>query len=314
MSNLIFSLNATIPLFLMMVTGYLLKMIGYVDASGAAMMNKLVFRLFLPALLFLDLAQEDFKAIWDGEMVLFCFVTTILSILIAVLISLIDKDRKERGEIIQGAFRSGAATLGIAFMLNIYDNATAAALMIIGSVPLYNIMSVIILSVTAQDQELDRTGVLKKTVRNLVTNPIILSIAFGMLWSLLRLPMPVIMKKSVTYLGNVASPLALIVLGSEFEFKAAGAKLKEIAASSFAKLILFCVIFLPLAVLLGFRDEKLVAILIMLGSGTTTSSFIMAKNMGHDGVISSSVVMITTLLMPFTMTLWLCILRSLGLI
>lgn len=314
MSNLIFSLNATIPLFLMMVTGYLLKMIGYVDASGAAMMNKLVFRLFLPALLFLDLAQEDFKAIWDGEMVLFCFVTTILSILIAVLISLIDKDRKERGEIIQGAFRSGAATLGIAFMLNIYDNATAAALMIIGSVPLYNIMSVIILSITAQDQELDRTGVLKKTVRNLVTNPIILSIAFGMLWSLLRLPMPVIMKKSVTYLGNVASPLALIVLGSEFEFKAAGAKLKEIAASSFAKLILFCVIFLPFAVLLGFRDEKLVAILIMLGSGTTTSSFIMAKNMGHDGVISSSVVMITTLLMPFTMTLWLCILRSLGLI
>lgn len=314
MSNLIFSLNATIPLFLMMVTGYLLKMIGYVDASGAAMMNKLVFRLFLPALLFLDLAQDDFKAIWDGEMVLFCFVTTILSILIAVLISLIDKDRKERGEIIQGAFRSGAATLGIAFMLNIYDNATAAALMIIGSVPLYNIMSVIILSITAQDQELDRTGVLKKTVRNIVTNPIILSIAFGMLWSLLRLPMPVIMKKSVTYLGNVASPLALIVLGSEFEFKAAGAKLKEIAASSFAKLILFCVIFLPFAVLLGFRDEKLVAILIMLGSGTTTSSFIMAKNMGHDGVISSSVVMITTLLMPFTMTLWLCILRSLGLI
>lgn len=314
MSNLVFSLNATVPLFLMMVIGYLLKKIGYVDASGAAMMNKLVFRLFLPALLFLDLAKEDFTAIWDGEMVLFCFVATILSILIAFLISLIDRDRRERGEIIQAAFRSGAATLGIAFMLNIYDNATAAALMIIGSVPLYNVMSVIILSVTAQDQNLNKLGVIKKTARNLVTNPIIISIALGMLWSLLRLPLPTIMNKSVTYLGNVASPLALIVLGSEFEFKAAGTKLKEIAVASFAKLILFCVIFLPFAVMLGFRDEKLVAILIMLGSGTTTSSFIMAKNMGHEGVISSSVVMITTLLMSFTMTLWLCILRSLALI
>lgn len=314
MNNLIFSLNATLPLFIMMVVGYILRKIGYMDEHGTSQMNKLVFKVFLPALLFMDLAGEDFKAIWDSEMVLFCFGATIFSIIISALISLMDKDKAERGEIIQGSFRSGAATLGIAFMLNIYDNATAAALMIIGSVPLYNIMSVIILSVTAQSGVKDKTKLIKMTAYNLVTNPIILSILAGLLWSVLKLPMPVIMSKSVTYLGNVASPLALIVLGSEFELKAAKEKIKEISVVSFCKLILFCLIFLPVAILLGFRDEKLVAILIMLGSGTTTSSFIMAKNMGHEGVISSSVVMITTLLMAFTMTLWLYILRSLGFI
>lgn len=312
MSNLIFSLNATLPLFLMMMLGYLLRRIGYVDARGTAQMNRLVFRVFLPALLFLDLAKEDFRAIWDGQMVLFCFVVTILSILIATMLSLIAKERGERGEIIQGAFRSGAATLGIAFILNIYDSATAVALMIIGSVPLYNVCAVIILSLTAGQKSGSRKELLRKTAYNLVTNPIILAIALGMFWSVLRLPMPGILNKSVTYLGNVASPLALIVLGSEFEFRAASAKWKEIAVASFAKLILFCVVFLPFAVWLGFRDEKLVAILIMLGSGTTTSSFIMAKNMGHEGVISSSVVMITTLLMSFTMTFWLFLLRSKG--
>lgn len=313
MSNLIFSLNATLPLFIMMVIGYVLKKIGFIDEHGSNQMNRLVFRIFLPALIFLDLAEEDFRAIWDGELILFCFVVTIISIIISVGISFIDKNKQERGEIIQGAYRSAAATLGIAFMLNIYDSATAVALMIIGSVPLYNIIAVVVLSITAQDKKNGAdSALIKKTLYNVITNPIILSIAAGMIWSLLKLPIPPIMNKSVTYLANLASPLALIILGSEFEFKAAGEKIKEIAVVSFSKLILWCLIFLPFAISLGFRDEKLVAILIMLGSGTTSSSFIMAKNMGHDGVISSSVVMITTLLMSFTMTLWLFILKSLG--
>ena len=119
MSNLIFSLNATLPLFIMMVVGYVLKRIGFIDKHGSGQMNRLVFRIFLPALLFMDLAKEDFKAIWDGQMILFCFVVTVISILIAILVSLIDSNKKERGEIIQGSFRSAAATLGIAFMLNI---------------------------------------------------------------------------------------------------------------------------------------------------------------------------------------------------
>ena len=311
MNNLIFSLNATLPLFIMMVVGYILKRINFIDDHSSKCMNRLVFRVFLPALLFMDLAKEDFKAIWDGEMILFCFIVTIISIIIAALISLADKNKVERGEIIQGAFRSAAATLGIAFMLNIYDSATAVALMIIGSVPLYNVISVVVLSVTAENASNDNK-LMRKTLYNVVTNPIILSIAAGMVWSLLKIPMPVIMTKSVTYLANVASPLALIILGSEFEFKAAGEKFKEITIVSFAKLILWCAIFLPVAISLGFRDEKLVAILIMLGSGTTSSSFIMAKNMGHEGVISSSVVMITTLLMSFTMTFWLFLLKTLG--
>ena len=65
---------------------------------------------------------------------------------------------------------------------------------------------------------------------------------------------------------------------------------------------------------MGFRREELVAILVMLGSATTVSCYVMAKNMGHEGVLSSSVVMLTTLLSAFTLTGWLYVLRSLGLI
>lgn len=315
MNNLIFSLNATMPLFIMMALGYILKRKKFIDDKSAATMNRLVFKVFLPALLFADLAKENFFAIWDGKLVLFCLVVTLISIALATVLSLVlTRDKADRGEIIQGSFRSAAATLGIAFMLNIYDSATAVALMIVGSVPIYNVTSVIVLAVTAEDTGAEKStkALAKKTMKNIVTNPIILSIAAGLIWSLLELPMPAILDKSVTYLGNVASPLALIVLGASFTFSDAGGKIKETAAVAFTKLILLTAIFLPIAVKLGFRNESLVAILIMLGSGTTSSSFIMAKNMGHKGIISASAVMITTLLMSFTMAAWLYLLKSMG--
>lgn len=311
--NLVFSLNATMPIFLMMVVGYFFKRIKWLDERSTGVLNKLVFRVFLPALLFLDLAKQDFVSMWDNRFVLFCAVVTIISIFIAALLSLIDKEKEDRGEIIQASYRSAAATLGIAFMTNIYDNVAMVALMIIGSVPIYNVVAVLVLSLTSPEND-GKTGkeLWKKTFVNLITNPIILGIVVGLVWSLCKLPKPQIFMKSMTYLGNVASPLALIALGASYEFKNVKEKIKAIILVNFNKLFLFCIMFLPLAIVMGFRDEKLVAALIMLGSGTTSSSFIMAKNMGHKGIISSSAVMTTTLLMSFTMTLWLFVLKTLG--
>lgn len=310
--NIIFSIDATMPIFLMMVVGYILKKLKFLNDQNTACLNRLVFRIFLPALLFLDMEKSDLRTIWDGKMILLCFLITVVSIFISYLVSLLNKDKYDRGEIIQASFRSGAATLGIAFMLNIYDDATMVALMIVGSVPLYNVASVVILSLTSAENEKmkSKKDVLKKTVKETITNPIILSIFAGMIWSFCRLPNYVIMTKSLEYLGNMASPLALIALGATFEFSAAEQKKKQIFGITFMKLIFFCMLFLPLAISLGYRGDKLVAILIMLGSATTSSSFIMAKNLGHDGMITAGAVMITTLLSSFTLAFWLFLLKS----
>jgi len=311
-TNLIFSLNATMPIFFMMVLGFWLKKIKFLDENTTTKLNQLVFKIFLPALLFMDLAKEDFVTIWDTKLVFFCFVVTIFSIAMATVLSLLSKDKAERGEIIQAAYRSGAATLGIVFMTNIYDNASMVALMIIGSVPLYNVAAVVILYLTSpQNANHSKVELWKKTVKNVITNPIIIGIALGMLWSVFKLPQPVMFTKTVTYLGNMASPLALIALGASFEICDVKEKWKEIMGVTCTKLLLWCMIFLPVAIYVGFRDEKLVAILVMLGSATTSSCFIMSKNMGHRGVISSCSVMVTTLLSSFTLTMWLFILKSL---
>ena len=90
--------------------------------------------------------------------------------------------------------------------------------------------------------------------------------------------------------------------------------MKPTIVAVFMKLVGFCAVFLPVAAVLGFRNEELIAILVMLGSATTVSSFVMARNMGHEGTLSSGVIMMTTLLSAFTLTMWLDVLRSFGLV
>lgn len=314
MENLIFSLNATIPIFLMMLLGMLFRKLGWMDEVFAAKMNKFVFLVPLPVLLFEQLATVDFSEVWDIKFILFCFVVTAISITISTLISLLWKDRSIKGEFIQATYRSSAALLGIAFIQNIYGTAGMAPLMIIGSVPLYNIMAVVVLSVFKPGNNSFDKALVKKTLKGIATNPIIIGIVVGFVWSALKLPMPTILHKVVSNVGSTATPMGLMSMGATFEMKKATSKMKPTLVAVFMKLVGFCAIFLPMAALLGFRNEEMIAILVMLGSATTVSCFVMARNMGHEGTLSSGVIMMTTLLSAFTLTMWLDVLRSFGLV
>ena len=314
MENLIFSLNATIPIFLMMLLGMLFRKLGWMDEVFAAKMNKFVFLVPLPVLLFEQLATVDFSEVWDIKFILFCFVVTAISITISTLISLLWKDRSIKGEFIQATYRSSAALLGIAFIQNIYGTVGMAPLMIIGSVPLYNIMAVVVLSVFKPGNNSFDKALVKKTLKGIATNPIIIGIVAGFVWSALKLSMPSILHKTVSSIGATATPMGLMSMGATFEMKKATSKMKPTLVAVFMKLVGFCAIFLPMAALLGFRNEELIAILVMLGSATTVSCFVMARNMGHEGTLSSGVIMMTTLLSAFTLTMWLDVLRSFGLV
>lgn len=321
MGNLIFSLNATMPIFLLMLLGIFFRKIGFMNESFTSQMNRFVFRIALPVLLFKDLAEQDFAAAWDGGFVLFCFCVTCISIALVSLISrAVVKDRAGRGEFIQAAYRSSAALLGIAFIHNIYGEESTAMgpLMILGSVPLYNIAAVTVLVLTAEEGEKesgrDSRRLLLRTVKNVLTNPLILGILVGFLWSLLRIPQPQIMKSVVSSVGALATPLGLMAMGASFDLGKAKKSAGPALLAAFIKLFGLAALFLPLAVKLGFRNEQLIAILVMLGSSTTVSSFVMAKNMGHEGTLTASAVMLTTLGAAFSLTFWLYVLKSLGMI
>ena len=326
MENLVFSLNATLPIFLLMVLGYVFNKIGIIDEKAASWMNKFVFKVALPMLLFDDLADQDFAGTWDGKYVLFCLFSTISSvIIITALGKILVKNKSRRGEFIQGSYRSSAALLGFAFIHNIYgtDSTGMAPLMILGSVPLYNIFAVIILTLSAADvqdtgsssdgKSFD-TALARKTVFSIVTNPIILGIFIGLIWSLLKIPQHKAFSTVVSDLGALATPLGLMSMGATFDYKKAMGNIRPALVASFIKLFLLVAIFLPIAVLIGFSGEKIVALLVMLGSATTVSSFIMARSMGHEGTLSSSIIMITTFGCSFSLAFWLFVLKSLHVI
>ena len=314
MENLIFSLEATMPIFLTMVLGYVFRRIGLMDEPFVNRLNKFVFKAALPALLFQDLATVNFREVWNGNFVLYCVAATCFCILISIGVSCLWKDKTIQGEFIQGAYRSSSASLGLAFIQNIYGNSGMGPLMIIASVPIYNIMAVTVLSFFKPDRGKLNRDLIKKTLKGIATNPIILGILVGVIWSYLGLPKPQILMKTVKNLGVLATPLGLMAMGAAFDEKKAFAKIGPALTAAIMKLLGWCCIFLPIAVMLGFRNQELVAILVMLGSATTVTCYVMARNMGHEGILSSSVVMITTFCSAFTLTGWLWLMRSLGLI
>lgn len=311
MSNLIYSINATLPIFLLIILGKVLKTTKIISDEFTKTADRYVFRIALPALLFSDLTENNVGSAFDGKYVLFCFSVTIFSI--AVLWGLTEKfmkNEKQKGAFIQGSYRSSAAILGLAFINNMYDSVGMAPLMIIGCVPLYNIFAVIILTLKGDNG--GKKPNMKETFINVMKNPILLSILIALLFALLNLHFPSFVNKAIGSVANTATPLALISIGASFEGKKALKKMKPTLLASFIKLILLAGLFLPLAVFFGYRNQELMALLVMLGSPTTVSSYIMAKNTGNDGILTSSIIVLTTLLSSLTLTLWIFILKSFG--
>lgn len=312
MENLIFSLNATLPVFLVMVAGGILGKLGFLPKEFCKASDKLTFKVTLPIMLFLDMADVDMAHDFEPKFVLFCFGATLISILVIwALARTFMRDKTIIGEFVQASYRSSAAVLGVAFIQNIYGDAGMAPLMILGSVPLFNIFAVLILMIESP-QEQHEAPRPAQLFYGVITNPILLGIIAGTIFSLLPVELPVIAEKTLDSLASLTTPLALLSIGASFEGPKALKKAGPTLVAALIKTVGLSAIFIPCALALGFREKELIALLIMLGSPTTPSSYVMAKNMGHEGVLTASAIAATTLLSALTLTGWIFILHGGG--
>lgn len=315
MDNFIYSLNATMPVFLVMLLGWLLKRRNFITDEFVSIADKVVFKVALPVLVFKDIAAADLYSDFNWPFVLFCFFGTCIFFGVTwIFAEIFIKDKSMIGSFVQGSFRGSAAILGMAFAQNIYGTSGLVPMMIVASIPLFNIFSVIVLMRSANAGEKDKKAVLKKTLKGIVTNPIIIGIFAGIPFALLRVTFPPIIEKTLVSVGSLSTPLALLAIGGSFSTGAALSKWKPTVAASIIKLILIPGIFLPIAVAMGFRNDEMVALLILTGAPTTVSSYIMAKNMDNDGVLASGIVVMTTLLSSITLTGIIFILKSYNII
>lgn len=312
MENFLFSLNATVPVFLIIFLGWFLKEKKILSKEFVPTTNDLVFKILLPIQLFMDISATDIKSMVNPKFMIFCFVSTVICVgLIWFFASIFVKERRSIGSFVQGAYRGSAAILGVAFSQNMYGNSGMVPMMIIASVPFYNIMAVTLYTIYGEGQKLHGRQFIKKVLLGIVTNPIIIGIVCGIPFTLLNIQFPIMIDKTLSNLAGITAPLALLIVGADFEGAKAIKKLNLTVIATTIKLVVQPAIMLPIAIWLGFRNQELVAIVIMLSAPTTVASYIMARSMKNDEVLSCSIVVLTTLFSSITITVIIYILKSL---
>ena len=312
MDNLILSFNVVLPIFLCILLGYFLRRIHMVDTPSLNTMNKLCFKVFLPIYLFNNIATTNLAAAFNGKLLLVAYLGVIVQfVLLMLLIPQVEKENPRRGVLIQAMFRSNFALFGLPLALSLCgtEKVGPTSILVGFTVPLYNILAVVSL-------ESFRGGKpsVKKMAKGIATNPLIIASLLGIAFNLLDFTLPSAVQKSVNDLGGVATPLSLVALGGSFTVSKVKEYKKQLTIGVLGRLVFSPLIMVSAGILLGFRNELLIPLLIMSGAPTAVSSFPMAQQMDGDGELAAGLVVFTSALAILSMFLWIFILKQVGVI
>lgn len=312
MQNLVIAFNAVLPVMLCIMLGYFLARIGMIREELRKGLNALCFKVFLPLYLFRSVYETNVSDAFNPGLMIFCclgMITWFAALML--LIPRMEKEDPRRGVLIQGMFRSNFALFGLPMAETLCgaENMGPTNLLIGVCVPLVNVLAVIAL-------ETFRGGKpnVKKMLLGIAKNPLIIASLLGLFFNLLGIPLYVDLKKTITSLGNVATPLSMVALGASFSFASARIYRRQLLLGVAGKLAICPLMMVTLGAILGFRAETLVPILIYFGAPTAVSSFPMAQQMDGDGELAASLVVFTSALSIVTIFLWVFALKSFNLI
>lgn len=310
MENLLLSLRVVAPLFLLMALGALLKWIRLWDNKTVRVMNNVCFRVFLSLMLFVNIYHTDLHNSLNPRLILFGVISICAAfLLLCLVIPRLERDPAKRGVLVQGIYRSNFIIFGLPLTVSLFGQEAAGvtSLLIAVIIPIFNLFAVLSL-------ELFRGGKpdLPKMIKGVVTNPLILGAAAGLLALVSGVELPDFLDKTASDLAAIATPLALMILGASFEFRAVRGNLKQIVWGVAGKLILMPAVFIPLGIACGFRGAELSALLAMFASPTAVSSFTMAQQMEGDADLAGQIVVFGSGLSVATVFVWVFALKQLG--
>ena len=329
MDSLIFATGAVAPIIAMVTIGYVLKRIGFMTAEFAKAANKLVFRLFLPVMLFLNIYNIEDLATMDFGYVVYVLLAVLVIFLVTLpLTRLVTKGSAQRGALLQSVFRSNYALIGIPLSQSLFGAQGAAVATLLSAivVPAFNVLAVISLSIFRPSG--GRPSV-KKILLGIAKNPLIQAVFTGLavlgIRALLarggvdfRLSDITPLFKVLTYLSNMATPMALLVLGAQFEFSAVsslrreivfGALMRTVAVPVFGLGCAYALLRLNLMPLTGAHFAAFVAV---FATPVAVSSVPMAQEMDSDVTLAGQLVVWTTLISALTVFLAAFVLRLVG--
>ena len=311
MESFTICLNAVLPIFLLMAVGYAARCFHLLDRADVAKINKIVFRAFMPAMVFYNIYSSDLSSAVRGSLlgcaVLGVFAEFLLSLGYALLFV---KERSRRGVVIQGLFRSNFVIIGLPIAESLVGGDLGPVAMLLAAVvPLYNVLAVITLAIF-NGQKPDW----KKVLLDILENPLIIGSAVGIAALLAGIRLPAPLEKVVSQMSDATSPMLLFLLGAFFQFRGMRGHVRELAAVCLGRLVVFPALFLGLAAAMGFRGVELVSLLGVFASSTAIASFTMAQQMGGDAELAGDIVVWTSALCSFTLFGWSLLFKLLALI
>lgn len=312
MDNIIISLNVVLPLFIIMVLGYLLKKYEVYDAKSLKVFNNVVFKVFLPLHLFNSIYKTNLNEVFDKRFIIFIvgMIIALFSLLV-ILIPRIEKDNKKIGVIIQGLFRTNFVIMGLPIATSVFGESQigTVAIAIAFVIPMFNVLAVISLELF-RSSKVNYLNILKEILKN----PLIIGALLGVLVLKSQIALPHFFKIAINDLSKVATPLAILLLGGSFEFCSVKKYFKLTMGIIVLKLMLLPLMFVTLGAIAGFTGIKLLIIYIIFGAPTAVSSFNMAQQMGGDSDLAGQIVVFTTSASIITIFLGILAMKNLGLI
>lgn len=311
MSDLAVCLNAVAPIFFIMALGYAIKRIGFIGREDVPRLNKLIFRVFMPVMLFYNIYRSELSSALQPKLLIFSFTAVLIEYFVcfAAVIAR-EKTQARRGVMIQGLYRSNFVIIGIPLVQSLMgadSDIGAVVMMIAVVVPTFNVLAVISLELFNGTRPK-----ISRLILDILKNPLILGTAAGLLFLALGIKLPIAVEDTVAQISNIVSPMLLFLLGVFFEFDGFKGNLKDLVFVSCGRLLIIPGVMLTLAYLLGFRGAEFAGLICVFGSATAIASFSMAQQMGGDAQLAGDIVIATSAFCPLTLFLWTYVFKSLG--
>lgn len=306
MNSMIVAFNVVFPLLILMALGYYVKHIGLIHETSLLEFNKIVFKFLLPCSLFKNIVGIDLQSEFDIQLILISILIILIVCLGTSLISKhITKDPGKQAIIIMDSFRANSVLLGLVICESIYGagNVGICSIILAFVVPIYNVLSVIVLSLKKSDKSIDALEIFVSIFKN----PLIISALCALTILYFDIRLPLFITDSVNYLAKIATPLALIILGGTFNVTGLKENRKLIVIITFLRLIAVPMFACGLAYILGYRAKELASIMVIFASPCAVSSFSMAEEMGGDSDLASAALVVTTVVSTITLFLWIFI-------
>ncbi|MFP3043876.1 AEC family transporter [Treponema primitia] len=323
MGILLFSFNAIAPMLFTVALGWFISRRGHIKEQDITFLNRLTFRYLLAFHIFNSTLSIDYYAEFNPRLILLCSVSIFLTMIVFWLFfAATIKDRARRCIFIVSSFRSNNIIYALPLATNLFGQAglKAAAMLVPVTIILFNFFTVIVMVYHSQPEkgsgdsgDWGMKTALKRTLIDILKNPLIIGSVLGIICSLLHIKLPAFLRSGINSVASTGTPISLVLLGAQVDFKKLSQDIKSALGACLLRLVIVPGILIPIMVLAGFRGPDLGALMVAFAAPCAVTNLVMARNYNIDPPFAAQTVYLSTVLSMVTMFVAISLLRYLGL-